>query len=275
MCFKKLSIEYIFRILCIKGTLCLVSVCSFVYLSAPNVLAGDLTYTPSNNYSKSKTGQYKNLNYVSSDYGYNPSAAQGQRQGQFSRERNNYFYAGLVGGGNFLASKEVVTSVTGQADVAAQKAADVGFYGGLLVGYKVSSNIRAELEGTYILRGETYGTITGNLNTLRIMANGYLDFDIGSAVKPYLGAGLGMSFMKSDHVNNNAFFYNPQTANVFTYMVGTGITYGLSDNFSLDVGYRFVLAQDAEFTLSGQAVQTIHKHSIAEHNAQVGVKMAF
>jgi opacity protein-like surface antigen len=141
--------------------------------------------------------------------------------------------------------------------------------GGISVGYdfnrRYSIPIRSEIE--YALFSQvkatknTYGNFEGyntywstkqtfQIQTLFI--NAYYDFRNSTDFTPYLGAGIGMSFInvKANNYGIQENYPNPQdadhhsspgskTTTNFAWNVGAGISYDFNDYVALDLGYRF------------------------------------
>lgn len=88
---------------------------------------------------------------------------------------------------------------------------------------------------------------------LSIIANGsgidhmYIDFNNGSMLTPFIGAGLGaakndLTNFHSVEVANpgiNKSYMNSKTAYSFAAQAMTGLTYVINKNFGVDLGYRF------------------------------------
>jgi opacity protein-like surface antigen len=128
------------------------------------------------------------------------------------------------------------------------------------VGYRVSPNIRTELalayRGGFELDQPDAGapptTFRGRIRSLSAMLQGYYDFDIGSPVKPYLAAGVGIARNKVKTINATnpaaatlpALFSNYQFAGdsdtSFAWFLGAGVGYAVGSGVTLELGYRYV-----------------------------------
>lgn len=135
-------------------------------------------------------------------------------------------------------------------------------YGGLAaVGYQWAvenspASFRMEAEGgyrrTYIAgildETGTYTDLTGYLETGSVMANGYIDFQLGKVVSPYLGVGIGAARLARRDLGlvggatfSNKFAYT--TAGQF--MAGVG--YKLSPGTILGLEYRYMQLGEFDF----------------------------
>lgn len=94
------------------------------------------------------------------------------------------------------------------------------------------------------------------VSAISVMANGYVDLGTYVGLTPYVGAGLGYSYVSWDSLRDTTYCVddvNPcgGTAAVgssnhsgengwrFTYALMAGLAYDLSNNFKLDVGYKY------------------------------------
>lgn len=137
---------------------------------------------------------------------------------------------------------------------------DDTFGGSIAIGYdfdkKFGTPIRAELEYAGFSQAEAKKTFQygGDSETLKqtftiqtLFVNAYWDIDTGTQFTPYLGAGLGMGFIntKLSYNGEDAFSTwgastGSRTVTNFAWNVGAGLGYDITDNWTLDVGYRFV-----------------------------------
>jgi opacity protein-like surface antigen len=98
------------------------------------------------------------------------------------------------------------------------------------------------------------------LQTWSLMANAYYDVDLGYAVKPFIGAGLGLA--RHDISNTD------EVDVVFAYQGTAGLGWDLSDKTTLELAYRYFLTSDAEF-------DGVESMEYSSHNFTVGVRFEF
>lgn len=79
------------------------------------------------------------------------------------------------------------------------------------------------------------------LDTQAVMFNTYYHLPTGSAFTPYIGFGFGAS-----HVKGKASHIGEIKKTNFAWQMGTGISYDLTENFALDLGYRYMDYGDFE-----------------------------
>lgn len=130
---------------------------------------------------------------------------------------------------------------------------------GLSVGYNFGSHynvpVRIELNYTAhgrLNKGKTSSIVyeadfkhDSKLGLQTLMTNIWLDIPTGLPVTPYIGGGLGMAYIE---YKGKQTFHSTQVMNTSGYktnlawQVGTGINYKVTDQWSLDLGYRYVYA---------------------------------
>ena len=95
---------------------------------------------------------------------------------------------------------------------------------------------RTEFE--YVYREGIKGNSMGNdhkINTMSMLLNGYYDIHMGSPLYPYINLSIGASKIKVNNVGvekNNDY--------KFSWGGGAGLAYDISQNVSIDLGYRFL-----------------------------------
>ena len=175
--------------------------------------------------------------------------------------------------GNVGIGMAMDTDITNMPDAAgsAKMTYDSGFLGTLAVGYDFANPFRVEAEYLWQkndLNQLSYNNRFGNFNqgdlkTQAFMANGYYDVDTGSPWSPYVGAGLGWA--KLDLSTPALTFADND--NVFAYQLMAGVSYAITDQWSVDAQYRFFGTADA--TISGA---DFNENS---NNLMVGLRYSF
>lgn len=156
--------------------------------------------------------------------------------------------------------------------------------GALALGYDFNSQfgvpVRAEVE--YALRGNSEKSwnydkildLKGAWNASTLFLNLYYDFRNSTAFTPYVGAGLGMAFNYANYTFSargyNANFDDHRTT--FAWNVGAGVAYDITDNFAVDLGYRYVNLGYYEVDLpEGGKV----KNQPSNHEFMLGLRYTF
>lgn len=133
---------------------------------------------------------------------------------------------------------------------------DPGYNAGLRWGYQ-SNPLRYEGEVTYIgadvkqlqVNGFNQRAADGQIMSWSAMANIYYDFpEIIPAISPFLGAGLGFMWVQtslgSDGPYNIVHFKRSDTT--FAYQGTVGLTYNFSDNYAINVAYRYIATPEID-----------------------------
>lgn len=107
--------------------------------------------------------------------------------------------------------------------------------GGVAAGMQLNQ-FRTELEYTYRegIKGQAMGG-EHKIDTMSMMLNGYYDIRMDSALYPFISLGIGASKLKVDDVGAGT-----HRDYKFSWGGGAGIAYDISQNVSVDLGYRFL-----------------------------------
>ena len=161
---------------------------------------------------------------------------------------------------------------------------DMGYIFGGAIGFHVRPNIRAELELSHIssdINGQTFdnpifaassGPASGKIQSTSLMVNAWYDFDAIERFRPYIGGGVGVSFLKGKSLlngNTDHEFNDSQSA--FAFQAGLGSQVEVSDRVSLDIGYRFRGVPNV--TLKTEIPGQVNKSaSLFSHTVQLGFR---
>ena len=146
---------------------------------------------------------------------------------------------------------------------------DTGFVVAGAVGTSIDS-FRIEGEVSYQsndtdevkIDGLGSGDIDGDVTALSLLLNGYYDFNNGSAITPYLTAGIGYSNVEIDLDD-----LGDENDGVFAYQFGAGFGFAATDNVTIDAKYRYFATEDPDF--DGVDAE------VASHNIYLGVRVNF
>jgi opacity protein-like surface antigen len=153
-----------------------------------------------------------------------------------------------------------------------------GFTIGGAIGTHLAPGLRTELELSYARSAlDNYNTntssgdgpATGHLEQGFLLANIWKDFDLGM-VTPYIGGGIGFGLAKFDHANFNGDIASNDTGYGFAGQFGLGARMALSDNVSLDLGYRFKSIVDA-LIIGGNDLTSNSEIASTNHVVQLGL----
>lgn len=183
-------------------------------------------------------------------------ATQGAMAPTASAQTPEGFYVGLGGGLNLNDSGDF--EYLGES---ASPDMQPGFVGLGAVGYAFGNGLRVELEGGYRYNAvdEVDGVgVDGHLSAWHTMVNALYDFDLGSRLSPYVGAGVGAAFVTADAELPNSGVFTADGSNIgidstdvgFAYQAIAGLAYNVTDTLALTADYRFFHAMDLEHDVS-------------------------
>nr|WP_316655601.1 porin family protein [uncultured Gellertiella sp.] len=137
------------------------------------------------------------------------------------------------------------------------------------VGYQVNSYLRADVTADYMFNGDFRGSTHGggaafgacvvsctstdlaSMTALSLLANAYVDIGTWGSITPYVGAGLGGTYVKwGDLENTSCDDSNSANCDVtehhggngnwrFTYALMAGASVDVTCNLKADIGYRY------------------------------------
>jgi opacity protein-like surface antigen len=129
---------------------------------------------------------------------------------------------------------------------------------------------------------------TGNKSEWVLLANAYLDLPSYGIMTPYIGAGIGAARIEiSDFTDynpiNGAIGFSDDTATWnFAWALHAGLAFELSQNWTVDLAYRFLYMGDAEtedlLAADGSNPtpgNSFHWSDIASHDIKLGVRYTF
>ncbi len=155
------------------------------------------------------------------------------------------FYLGLNAGATFTNDGDF-SNGTNSGEVGMDTTAN--FAGA--IGYQGHPNVRGEIEVSYrqadiedITVNGTTAAVSGDLDTLTVLANVYYDFTTGGPFRPYISSGLGVA--RHDIQIDGA---TDDDDTVFAYQAGLGASYDISPMTALTLGYRFLGSSDPDYS---------------------------
>lgn len=131
-----------------------------------------------------------------------------------------------------------------EPDLESQNVKDTLFGASLATGLKINNNYRVELEGYYngTLKDDLLDIIPTKIKTKGFFINGYYDIDLPTTdkLKPYVGAGIGYSWVEGK-LDLTQFDLENESAKDedINYNIGLGLGYQVNQNIDLTLGYRY------------------------------------
>lgn len=145
----------------------------------------------------------------------------------------------------------------------------------------IGGNYRSEIELSYqrhdldgirasgiTIAPEDIG-LSGEASSLNALINAYLDFDTGSNLKPYLTAGAGIANVDIESrldLEDDLYTYDDDET-AFAWKLGGGLGFNLTDNFTIDLGYRYFSVHKLNF----ESLRT----EVRSHNLSAGFRFRF
>ena len=171
---------------------------------------------------------------------------------------------------------------------------DEAFNLGIGVGYQVNEWFRVDWTAEYVFGAEFHGTFDcgvcaggitnerAEIDKLRLLANAYADLGTFGGLTPYVGVGIGGTYMQvSDYTQD--FAVPPQDPRHydydswrFTYALHAGLSYAVSHNLTLDLGYTYANMEGGGF--AGYSIDTnisqpqIYDEGVENHVVRAGLR---
>ena len=179
----------------------------------------------------------------------------------------------------------------GVLPIAAYSEDNTALFGGVGMGYHFNDFLRGELNFAFLSKnkfgveyderplGGDFAVFANAKNQAWSgMANAYVDLGTFVGLTPYVGAGLGFVYTKRDlgiRIADGAaaveIFDNKKQVS-FAYSLGAGLNYQVTPNTSIDVGYQFLSAPDAQYVaVKDLDSYPVHK-GINLHQLKVGLR---
>ncbi len=116
---------------------------------------------------------------------------------------------------------------------------DDDWMGDVAFGYAFQNGFRSDLELAY--RNNEVEVWGSDAEVWSGMINLFYDFNRGGSVQPYLGAGVGYGKLDFESLDDSG----------FAWQARAGIGIALTQQATLDVGYRYFMMEDLELDLDG------------------------
>lgn len=169
-------------------------------------------------------------------------------------------------------SDSTVSSVTNEIDY------NTGWGLSGEVGYGWGNGLRVAGELVYRnatvdgVSGTNSGAAGGGIHNKAIMANVYYDIETGTRFTPYVGAGVGGSYVDADNLRtiNGTTLDDSSFELAYQGIVGTAVDLDGPWDFTLD--YRYFATPDVKFKTSAA---TTAETTNSSHNLMVGLRYVF
>ena len=171
---------------------------------------------------------------------------------------DNEIYIEYSGGVSYVRNQNLTGTADATTPLSGKVESDVGFNVSGAVGMRFHKFFRAELQLGYrwsevdalsVLGEPDSGE--GDFSLLTVMANGYVDYDLGIGIIPYVGAGIGWGLLDLDAKNTGnvgGILRAEGDDSVFTWAVMAGGTIPINDTVEVSIGYRYLATTDSKLT---------------------------
>ena len=161
---------------------------------------------------------------------------------------------------------------------------DTGIYTGGTVGYDFGfvrlegelSYRYADLDTITFAGGGSFNASEGGVGVFATMFNVFFDMHNSTRFTPYLGGGIGFAGIYLDDTygcgpQGCGLLYGYSDDTVFATQVGAGVDIAINNRYSIDLGYRYFIAEEAQLDSD---IGT-NNFQFESHNAMIGFKMKF
>ncbi len=159
-----------------------------------------------------------------------------------------------------------------------------GMLGAFAVGYHNSKEIRYEAEFFFDdgLKAQKVSSssvgLTIKVKTLGALLNGYYDFPNRTKFTPYASAGLGWLQNKISETRRGSAKFNGMgsaSQNSFAWQLGAGLSYAVTKNVAIDLGYRYIDRVKRNFKVSNSNGSIAILQIKPVHVGLLGVRISF
>ena len=193
-------------------------------------------------------------------------------------------YIGVHAGLTVPSSSSFVHSIS--TLVIAQGAAELdnGYAIGGVAGYRFS---KFRVEGELFYRNNDFGSVgltapiplsasaDGQVSITSFLVNAYYDIELSEKIAPYIGLGVGYSWLSVDLKENLFDFHlidnETDSCPAGQFLIGTGIS--IAPQMMIDVGYRYFIT--GPIAINGLSSADFTVSNYGSHNFMVGARYNF
>ncbi|MBO9170919.1 outer membrane beta-barrel protein [Rhizobium sp. L80/93] len=229
-----------------------------------------------------------------------PEVAVAQSSGWYLRGDVGYAFSDLRGANYFQGSN------SNMQDFDSAKLDDSFTLGGG-VGYQINDYLRTDATVDYLFKSDFKGSTKGDcggcgpdfsavaatsrdrssLTAVSLLANAYVDIGHYGAFTPYVGGGLGGTYIKWDKLHNTScsdadssscdetVTHNGRGSWRFTYALMAGTAIDLTCNLKADVGYRFRHIEGGDMFGFAENGGPGYDKGLNLHEARIGARYNF
>ena len=196
-------------------------------------------------------------------------------------DTSGWYIAGRIGAAFADDSKfnTLGTQVTNSYDVGYNLSAAVGyeFKNGAPLSYRTEAEVgymmfdidKHNVAGVGVSSG---ANAFGETNSFYGLANGYIDYELGT-ITPFIGAGIGYASLDfSNHGTTGTGTVLNDSGAGLAWQVGAGAAYSLSDTLKIDLGYRYMGIENVSLTATDATSTDV---DFRNHQVTLGIRKAF
>jgi len=155
----------------------------------------------------------------------------------------------------------------------------------LNLGYLPGNKIGVDYDDSAIVTPPTTATVaSASLKNYAFsgILNGYVDLGTYVGITPYLGAGIGVVqskrklsasyFTDNGDSTDDFVLHDNKTQYSFAYTLNAGLAYQVSKNVSVDLGYQYFSAPDAEYQTIADLDDFPIRKGISNHQVKLGLR---
>jgi len=179
-----------------------------------------------------------------------------------------------------------------------------GFTIGGGVGYQINDHFRTDVTLDYMFKSDFHGSTSGggasggacavactstdvaSLTALSLLANAYVDIGTYGSFTPYVGAGIGGTYVKWNDLENTScaddgsgcddtYFHRGRKSWRFTYALMAGAAIDVTCNLKADVGYRFRHVTKGDMFGYNEGGGPGYDKGFYSHEARAGLRYSF
>lgn len=193
-------------------------------------------------------------------------------------------YVEYSGGATFVRNQNIAGADASGADLSGHLESLPGFNVGIALGKRFHEHFRAEIQVSYreneterlSLQGERKSA-SGHMGLVAIMANGYVDYDLGIGVVPYVGVGIGWGSVEVKAKNKAGVLTTRIDGrdSVFAWSLMVGGSYPINDVLDVSLGYRYIATTDPDLNSSVDLGSRRLESEYDAHEAVLALRFSF
>ncbi|WP_417687000.1 outer membrane protein [Roseibium sp.] len=158
------------------------------------------------------------------------------------------------------------------------------FRGDLTLDYETKAEITGYAPCTACAGGPGFSVEKADIDIWTVMLNGYVDIGTWYNITPYVGAGVGASYVTASGAN----FVNPDGSSQsyggsystwnFAWALHAGAEYAVTPNWSIDAGYSYKdlgTAKTVRYAGVGSGQTRAKNEDLTAHEFRLGVRYSF